>query len=626
MATIDTVLKLQDKMSAQLDRIEKSANKVDTSFKKVSISVENVDKQMQKSEKASSSFFSSLLKFEILKSVFNSVFGLIMGNLDSAIARFDTLQNYTRVMSNLGIAEEDALASKERLKEGLQGLPTALDAGVAAVQRFVSANGDIEASTEMYLAMNNAILAGGATMDVQRSAMEQLAQAYAKGKPDMMEWRALLSAMPAQLGQIAKAMGVTTTELGEDLRSGKVSMNDFMKTAIQLNQEGVDGFASFAEQAENSTKGIQTAIANMQSAIARGWEGLITKANESLEASGLPTIETIIKNVGLAIEETMNRLGEEAIPTLATAMADLGNTFNQIDQGVGEVTNHALQGLDVLDFFLLGVKAVVLGIDVIYNGLKTFCIAAKYTFLQIGTDINTFVFNIANGIEDTIMTAAHNVEDFLNGIIRGLNSLVDAFNQAFSFINMHANKIQELTFTTNLQGTIDKFRKENYLDAGFINALNTMTDDAYNELVEQSNAATGGWSRQVGDLQNLVSTLKDATQKTQVDAKTRAGTYDYNKLDSLMNSMNSVKGTDSTGGSAIKTTTDDDLLKDEDIQLLLDVATRDYKLTYQQVTPNITLTFGDIRETADVDAILDEVADRLEEIYDSNLEVATVND
>ena len=88
-----------------------------------------------------------------------------------------------------------------------------------------------------------------------------------------------------------------------------------------------------------------------------------------------------------------------------------------------------------------------------------------------------------------------------------------------------------------------------------------------------------------------------------------------------VDAVNDVTGTDGSGSKAIKTTTNDDLLSDEDIQLLLDVATRDYKLNYQQVTPNITLTFGDVRETADVDSILDQVADRLEEIYDGNLEV-----
>ncbi|WZU00611.1 tape measure protein [Erysipelothrix sp. D19-032] len=49
------------------------------------------------------------------------------------------------------------------------------------------------ASTEMFLALNNAVLAGNAPMDMQRSALEQLSQAYAKGKPDMMEWRSAIS-------------------------------------------------------------------------------------------------------------------------------------------------------------------------------------------------------------------------------------------------------------------------------------------------------------------------------------------------------------------------------------------------------------------------------------------------
>ena len=75
-------------------------------------------------------------------------------------------------------------------------------------------------------------------------------------------------------------------------------------------------------------------------------------------------------------------------------------------------------------------------------------------------------------------------------------------------------------------------------------------------------------------------------------------------------------------GKAVKTTTDDKLFDSDEIQLLLDIATRDYKLNYQQITPNITVTFGDVRETADVDLVMEQVATKLEEIYDGNLEVS----
>ena len=49
--------------------------------------------------------------------------------------------------------------------------------------------------------------------------------------------------------------------------------------------------------------------------------------------------------------------------------------------------------------------------------------------------------------------------------------------------------------------------------------------------------------------------------------------------------------------------------------------TRDYKLNYQQMTPNVTLTFGDVMQTADIDEVMDELANRLDEVYYSNLEV-----
>ena len=47
----------------------------------------------------------------------------------------------------------------------------------------------------------------------------------------MMEWRTAMTAMPAQLKQVATAMGyVSADELGEALRNGTVSMDEFMDT------------------------------------------------------------------------------------------------------------------------------------------------------------------------------------------------------------------------------------------------------------------------------------------------------------------------------------------------------------------------------------------------------------
>lgn len=225
------------------------------------------------------------------KSIRNIVAGLgiasiikstILGNVDAAIKRVDTLSNYSRVMSNLGADSVQANASVQKLSNKLIGLPTTLDDASGAVQRFTAVNGNISRSTDMFLALNNAILAGGASSEIQKSALEQLSQSYAKGKPDMFEWRSAMTAMPAQMKQVAEAMGfVNASALGEALRNGTVSMDQFMDTIMKLNTQGINGYQSFEEQARNATGGIATSIANMRTAIVRGMSDVMNTIGQS---------------------------------------------------------------------------------------------------------------------------------------------------------------------------------------------------------------------------------------------------------------------------------------------------------------------------------------------------------
>ena len=121
--------------------------------------------------------------------IISTAFGILNNSIDGAISRLDTLNNYPKVMSNLGISSEEAQKSIAKMSDKLSGLPTTLDEGALAVQRFTSKNNDVAKSTDYFLALNNAILAGGAGTEIQSSALEQLSQSYAKGSMDMMEWR-----------------------------------------------------------------------------------------------------------------------------------------------------------------------------------------------------------------------------------------------------------------------------------------------------------------------------------------------------------------------------------------------------------------------------------------------------
>lgn len=239
-------------------------------------------------------------------------FQVMSSHIGSAVSRYDQLNNFPRVMSNLGIASKDANAALKTLDKGITGLPTTLDAATQGVTRFVSKNNDIKKSTEYFLAMNNAVLAGGASMESQGYAVERLSQAYSKGKMDMEEWRSMQTAMPAQLNQVAKAMGMTSDQLGEGLRNGTISMDEFMDTMVKLNKEGVDGFASFEKQALTATGGIRTAFTNMGTAITRGLANSIGAIDKMLKKNDLPTIAEMINKVGDSITKAFKK-AESAI-------------------------------------------------------------------------------------------------------------------------------------------------------------------------------------------------------------------------------------------------------------------------------------------------------------------------
>lgn len=270
--------------------------------------------------KKKTSMTSSFIKGSIVSAGISKAFNTITSSVGRAVTRFDQMNNFPNTMKNLGIGSKDATKAINTLSDKLTGLPTALDTATMSVSRLVSKNGDIKKSTKMYLAMNNALLAGGASMDIQTSAMEQMTQAYSRGKPDMVEWKSMLMAMPGQIKQVADSMGVSVDALGEDLRNkGGMSMDEFINKIVELNEKGTGQFASFEEQARNATGGVATSFTNMKTAVARGIANMMKAIDKGLASVGLGSISTVISNTGKAYENVLNNLAKitpQAIQTI----------------------------------------------------------------------------------------------------------------------------------------------------------------------------------------------------------------------------------------------------------------------------------------------------------------------
>lgn len=458
------------------------------------------DKELQKSVNDMGTSIKKMVTALGLDKVISKTIGALNNSLDGAIKRVDTLNNFPRVMNNLGIATEDATESINELSEGLIGLPTTLNDGVSAVQRFTSQNNDVKKSTKMFLALNNAILAGGASTEVQASAMEQLSQAYAKGKPDAMEWRSMLTAMPAQLKQVAKAMGYTSTAVGGDLynaiQKGKVSMDDFMGIIMKLNDQGVGEFASFAEQAKSSTGGIATSITNVKTAITRGLANSIEALNKSLKKANLPTVNDMIQKVGTTISKA----------------------FNKVNEGLGKIKWQKIIPI---------VKEVVQYMKNLKNTLLEF---VKEVFKKI--DWNT-VLQIAPTILKIVGTFK-----VLNPLIKTTSSLIKSFGSVLSAVRSPAGLL--ITTLSALATAYTFFALNKSKEQQRLDELNKSIRDSTQEYKEYNKSVEDNMKKSVAQI-DYTKSLNDEL-KTLVDenGKVKKGYEDRVKF--ILNQLNDALG------------------------------------------------------------------------------------
>ena len=214
----------------------------------------------------------------ITSNVFSKVASVVTSSLGSAVDRADQMNNFPKVMKNLGYSSEDAAASIRKITNALDGLPTTSSAMTGMVQQLAPLTSNLDEATDIALAFNNAMLAGGASTMEQENALTQYTQMLSAGKVDMQAWRSIQAAMPGQLNQVAEAMmgaGHNANDLYEAMKDGKYSFDDFNKAVMDLNQNGFGKYASFAQQAKDATQGIGTAMENVKNRVAKAVQKVI---------------------------------------------------------------------------------------------------------------------------------------------------------------------------------------------------------------------------------------------------------------------------------------------------------------------------------------------------------------
>ena len=394
--------------------------------------------------------------------------GVISNSIGSAVGRADQMNNFPKVMKNLGYSATDAAASIKKISDALDGLPTTSSAMTGMVQQLAPLTSNLDEATDIALAFNNAMLAGGASTMEQENALTQYTQMLSAGKVDMQAWRSIQAAMPGQLNQVAEAMlgaGKNSNDLYEAMKNGSISFDDFNKKVMELNQNGFGKYASFAQQAKDATQGIGTAMENVKNRVAKAVQKVIEAVGVENIAGAINGFSSQFGKVGDAaasmvtdVKGWFGKAAQAAQPLVSIWKSDFGQLGMYLK---GLAANAQAFGGSLLDVVTNGggLQNFLTGLNNIISPLVNWWIAlTRNVSIFIGTlsdsgGVQAFLASLSElwkGLTQLGQGLSDAVTGFLavgqnGGVAASIGQLVgDAFNAAAPFVEKLASTLQSL--------------------------------------------------------------------------------------------------------------------------------------------------------------------------------------
>ena len=416
---------------------------VDVDGNKVKVLNDELDKTVQKGDRGSS----SLKKFAVGSAVFQLAAKgaeLLGEALGGAIQRFDTLESYPRVMQAMGHSTEDVTRSTKKLANGIEGLPTTLNEVVGTAQRLTSITGDINKSTDLTLALNNAFLASGSSSADASRGLQQFSQMLSAGKVDMQSWKTLQETMPYALQKTAESFGFAGQSAQNDfytaLKDGRITFDQFSKKLVELN----GGVGGFAELAKSNSKGIQTSFGNLKNAVVKGVANTIKALDDLTKAA---TGKTIAENFD-ALKVIINAAFGVIVNVIKASTPVFQTLFSILGTGVSVIS--------FLTPAIIGLVAALVTMRVINQAVKTTkdLISAWKTFKTTATGAIQII-NLMTAAQATCgsVTKAQMVANLANnGALTASNVLYGVLTGAISL--QTAATIAATAATTAFKATL----------------------------------------------------------------------------------------------------------------------------------------------------------------------------
>lgn len=598
-----------------------AASKIPSGIKNLSSGIGNAFDTV--SEKCRMAYTETLSFINLVEKGIGAINGLMSANdaVTSDVAKIG-LFNYDKNMSNAqayGMAYRAAQNSRSDLSDTTTLINRIMMSGVYGQEA-----GSLGSATRMAEILNKAMVVGGGTAEENKRALIQLSQGLSSGVLQGDELRSIREQAPYLASVLAEGLnkiddrfiGTTVGDLKELGAQGELT-SDVVIRALEAMQDQVD--ATFADKAPRTWAQGLTSIKNTIK--------VMTAYLQSMEGGPLSKISEL---VWIIADYLKSEDGIRLLAGIATGLSVVGTVLTWVVQaaltGISWLMDHSYVLIAVL--VALASMAVIAGIRMAAAWIAAtwpillviVAIAAVIVILQLcGVSFSQIVGAICGGIA-VVIAAFKNfglavweiianigiflynlfAVDFPSFVLEGVLMAIQMFSPLLDLISAIGNVLgQDWDITATLSnGVLSKqaeleSKRKDFVDTGAFQ--DGWVSDAYNGGYEWGAGAVKTLTDGVGDLTGGLADFMEGNTAL-YDSATGAG---VNVAGGNLDSVGSIKN--------------DVNINDEDIQLLRDMAARDYLLNLQQITPVAHISFGDVRETADVNKIMDVIEDMVEE-------------
>ncbi|KFK46290.1 phage tail length tape measure protein [Lacticaseibacillus rhamnosus] len=444
-------------------------------FKNIANSASKVGDSFEKSTKPAGNFVSTVSKIagaigltKVVGAIGDGVRSMV-GELDESSKAWQTFEGN---MKFLGKTPAQISSIEKSLQSYAQETIYSSSDMASAYAQFASVG--VKGVGSLVKGMGGLAAATDDPKQAMKTLMEQGTQMAAKPMVQWADFRLMLEQTPAGMAAVAKAMGMTTKELVQNVQNGKVSTQQFFDGIEKAgNSKAFQKMATSYKTVGEAMDGLQETLANK---LQPAWQAMSKVAvgaiSGIIDKIGAINFDSVISSIGkffspfsalvLNIKTQLSSLGKgDSMSGLSSVLQGVGSVLQTIWSLVGSLANVAFVNLISVAQKVGDAFNSAFGngqMSGVFNGIKKAVTDFGVAAMESMTTVGDFIANLPwKAIFDGVKGA-------LSGVVAVLKPIAAVVKAAF------ANDIVK-SFAAAILGAVGAFKVIGLAIGGFSSVL-----------------------------------------------------------------------------------------------------------------------------------------------------------